>query len=574
MNLLKHILSALAVVAIAGCGGGKCDTSTYGGGAGTCEQSNSPPPVVVSNMTLTLSAAAVNNTGTETVTATVVATNSSNQIVSGALIDLSVNNEATIAVDGNSTDTEGKLSGVVGIGDNKTNRTITVTATANNGALVRSKSFVVSGATLTATPVPATLPASTDGVVQYRLIDAANNAMSGVQVVVTGPSGVETTGTTDVNGRYDYKYTAPATAGESTIRAQAAGDSVDSTVLVTTGSGTIPNVDPTAFPIRSASVQASPSVVPVNLDGATTNQSQLRALFVTNSNAPVKNIRVRFDLNGDANSIGGTFTTGTTLVYSDANGVATSSYVPATRSSPTDGVTIRACWDYADFPVGTCPNNARTTLTVTADPVSVTIGTNNLVQIGTSGLTYVKRYVVQVVDSSGLAKPDVQVATSIDLLQYLKGFWTLPVDKWVQTNVNAVCDNEDINRNNVLEIYSNGGVEDANGNGKLDPRKADVAVSFDGPSKTDANGQVVVKIEYPQNMGSWVIFDLLATAGGVTSTEGRTHYVGVLPVLATHVNDKNADPPFRLSPYGTLTSGTTVVTSPEGKSASLCTNGN
>jgi hypothetical protein len=261
-------------------------------------------------------------------------------------------------------------------------------------------------------------------------------------------------------------------------------------------------------------------------------------------------------------------------VYSDTNGVATSSYIPATRSSPTDGVTIRACWDYADFPVGTCPNNAKTTLTVTADPVSVTIGTNNLVQVGTSGLTYVKRYVVQVVDSSGLAKPDVQVAASIDLLQYLKGFWTLPVDKWVQTNINAVCDNEDINRNNVLEVYSNGGVEDANGNGKLDPRKADVAVSFDGGSKTDANGQVVVKIEYPQNMGSWVIFDLLATAGGVTSTEGRTHYVGVLPVLSTHVNDKNNDPPFRFSPYGTLASGITVVTSPEGKSASLCTNPN
>ncbi len=574
MNLFKHILAALAVLAIAGCGGGKCDTSVYGGS--TCgDGSTSPSPsVTVANLTMTLSSAAVNNTGTETVTAIVTATNLNNQILSGAAVEFSVNNDATIAVDGNVTDTDGKLTGVVGIGENKTNRTITVTARANNGALVRTKSFVVSGATLTATPVPATLPASTEGVVQYRLVDAANNAMSAISIVVTGPSGVETTGTTDVNGRYDYKYTAPATAGESTIRAQAAGDSVDATVLVTTGSGTIPNVDPTVNPIRSASVQASPSVVPVNLDGATTNQSQLRALFVTNSNAPVKNIRVRFDLNGDANSIGGSFTTGTTLVYSDANGVATSSYIPASRSSPTDGVTIRACWDYADFAVGSCPNSTTTTLTVTADPVSVTIGTNNLVAIGTSGLTYVKRYVVQVVDSSGLAKPDVQVAASIDLLQYMKGFWTLPVDKWVQTNINAVCDNEDINRNNVLEVYSNGGVEDSNGNAKLDPRKADVAVSFDGASKTDANGQVVVKIEYPQNMGSWVIFDLLATAGGVTSTEGRTHYVGVLPVLATHVNDKNADPPFRLSPYGTLASGTTVVTSPQGRSASLCTNGN
>ena len=66
-------------------------------------------------------------------------------------------------------------------------------------------------------------------------------------------------------------------------------------------------------------------------------------------NKPVKNMRVRFDLAGDVNSIGGTFTTGDNVVYSDANGVATSAYVPGTRSSPTDGVTVRACWDYVDF---------------------------------------------------------------------------------------------------------------------------------------------------------------------------------------------------------------------------------
>ncbi|MFO1272881.1 MAG: hypothetical protein U1F50_14615 [Rubrivivax sp.] len=33
MNLLKQLLSLLAVLAIAGCGGGKCDNSTYGGNA-------------------------------------------------------------------------------------------------------------------------------------------------------------------------------------------------------------------------------------------------------------------------------------------------------------------------------------------------------------------------------------------------------------------------------------------------------------------------------------------------------------------------------------------------------------
>ena len=310
-----------------------------------------------------------------------------------------------------------------------------------------------------------------------------------------------------------------------------------------------------------------------NAVGSEANQSQIRALFVTDSNAPVKNIRVYFDLAGDQNSIGGTFNTGTTLVYSDANGVATSTYIPAQRSSPTDGLTVRACWDYADFTPPACPHSATTTLTVIDDPVSVTIGTDGTLEIGPSGLTYVKRYVVQVVDSSGLAKPDVQVTPSIDLVRYRKGTWELAGDVWAQFPT-AVCDNEDINRNNILEVYSNGGVEDANGNGKLDPRKADVSITFEGSSKSNSDGQVIVKTEYPQNLGSWVDFDILVTAGGVTSTEGRAHFKGTLPVLAKAVNDKSSVPAFRISPYGTLASPTTVVTSPEGKSASLCTNPN
>ena len=573
MNLLKQLLSLLAVLAIAGCGGGKCDNSTYGGNAGTCQQSTTPPPDPVANLTLSLSATSIKNTGSETVIATVVATNASNQVMSGAAVSLSVNNDATIAIDGNVTDTAGKLTGEVGIGDNKNNRVVTVTATANNGTLVRSKTFKIDGSTLNATALPATLATSAAGTVLYTLTDAANNPMVGIPLVITGPGGVESSATTDSNGKFNYSYTAPTTAGDLTILATAAGADNSVTVLVTAGTGAIPPVNPSVSPIRSASVQASPSVVPTNAVGSEANQSQIRALFVTDSNAPVKNIRVYFDLAGDQNSIGGTFNTGTTLVYSDANGVATSTYIPAQRSSPTDGLTVRACWDYADFTPPACPHSATTTLTVIDDPVSVTIGTDGTLEIGPSGLTYVKRYVVQVVDSSGLAKPDVQVTPSIDLVRYRKGTWEIFGDVWTQFPT-AVCDNEDINRNNILEVYSNGGVEDANGNGKLDPRKADVSITFEGSSKSNSDGQVIVKTEYPQNLGSWVDFDILVTAGGVTSTEGRAHFKGTLPVLAKAVNDKSSVPAFRISPYGTLASPTTVVTSPEGKSASLCTNPN
>ena len=108
-------------------------------------------------------------------------------------------------------------------------------------------------------------------------------------------------------------------------------------------------------------------MVPVE-HGSTSNRSELRALFLGAGNAPVPNVRVRFDLAGDVNNIGGSLTSGTNVVYSDANGVATTAYVPGSRSSPTDGLTVRACWAASDFAAGTCPNADAQHLTVISEP--------------------------------------------------------------------------------------------------------------------------------------------------------------------------------------------------------------
>ena len=266
--------------------------------------------------------------------------------------------------------------------------------------------------------------------------------------------------------------------------------------------------------------------------------------------------------------------------------MASTAYIPGSRFSPTDGVTIRACWSNVDFPAGTCPqavgSQVKTTLTVTSDALSVTIGTDNLILTGATGLDYVKRYLVQVNDSSGLAKADVQISPSVDLLRYLKGFWTIPSgsDKWVKTTA-ATCDNEDINRNGINEVYANGGVEDANGSRNLtsgrpalEPRKGDVVVSFEGASRTDAKGQAVLRVSYPQNVASWVDFNLVVAASGVAGTEGRANFQALLPFPAEAVNDVTKSPAFIASPYGLQASPVIAVTSPEGKVGLLCTNPN
>ena len=256
-------------------------------------------------------------------------------------------------------------------------------------------------------------------------------------------------------------------------------------------------------------------------------------------------------------------------MYSDANGSAVTNYTPGERASPTDGVTVRVCWDYTDFAIGTCPNQRLTTLTVVSDPLSISIGTDNLISSGASTLTYVKRYVVLVVDAAGNPKSDVQLSASVDLTNYRKGYYVYDsVGKsWVigsqletgtvATSLNgalftagtvATCINEDMNRNGSID-----GAEDLNGNGQLDPRKSDVSIAISGSTKTDTSGTAVLQIEYPKSIAGWVTFRLTVAAAGVLSPPAyypAPGVDGVLPVEAAALLTESPPPAFQLSPYG------------------------
>jgi hypothetical protein len=567
-RLKAGLVLCAAVTLVAACGGegdpslapppfGGTETGSGGGGSST---------PTAADLSLALSATSLPNNGTSQITATVTAVDSNRNALADIPVTVSVNNNAVATVSGTVTDDKGVVTAAVGIGADRGNRTVTVTAV--SGGLSRTATFQVVGANLSGTPLPAVIAPGAAGKVDFQLKDVSGTAMSGQQIVVNGVDAVEVTGSTDSNGNYTYAYTAPATAGNLEIRATAGGVSTTQTVLVqATGSGAIP---PATIAVQSASLAASPSVVPVNT-GNTSNRSELRALFLGAGNAAVKNVRVRFDLAGDLNSIGGSLTSGTNVVYSDSNGVATTAYVPGSRFSPTDGLTVRACWSENDFPAGACPHAATATLTVISEALSVSIGTDALLQVDAQ--SYVKTYTVQVVDSSGLAKGGVQISPSVDLLRYFKGEWVVAGDKWAKVQ-RASCDNEDLNRNGVLQVYSNGAVEDANSSGSLEPRKADVAINFVGSSTTNSDGQVKLKITYLQSVASWLEFKILVAASGVAGTEGRTSFQGVLPVLADAVSDPAKEPAFRLGPYGIQASPTVATTTPDGQTGVLCTNPN
>jgi len=491
----------------------------------------------------------VTNSGGDVVTVTVTAVDAQRNVISGIPVTFTADNKATVAAASNQTDAQGQVAAKVRIGDDKSDRMITVTV--KSDTLVRTATFLVTGTTLQATALP-TLPTagSPGNKVEFRLNDVNKNAMNGVPIKITASGLPTVSDVTDSNGGFTYTYTAPSTPGPIDITAVAGGKTVVQTVTVPSGTSV---VDPVTLTVTSAAVSASPSVVKVNTPD-TANRTEIRALFLAANNTPVKNVRVRFDLNGDSNSIGGSLSSASSIVYSDAGGAAVTNYTPGQRSSPTNGVSVRACWDYTDFAATACPNAVLTSLTVVSDPLSITIGTDETLLEGESKLTYVKQYVLLVVDAAGNPVSNVQITPSLDLTGYSKGFYEynkaatawLPyylLDGIKTAGYAASCATEDLNKNGSIEVG-----EDRNGNAQLDPRKSDASITMVGSTKTGTNGTAVLKIEYPKSVAGWVHFTIQASAAGVLSPPA--FYSSTLPVSASALKTETPPPAFVVSPYG------------------------
>lgn len=558
--MLKRLASLLLLSVVVSCGGGgDAGCSVFGSsgtGASSCPSSSTS---TASDLLLTASSASLDNTGSAGVTLTATALDSSRNALSGVDLRLSADSDAVLSnVSGTSTGTGGAVTATLGVGTNQANRLITVTAT--SGTISKTLSVQVTGTNVKATLVPAVAPPGSAAQVQYQVTDKLGNPMvnQAVNVVATGMTPAEATGVTDSNGKYTFSYNASGTVGAYQVIMSVAGVTDTQTVNVQPTS-TVPVV---TAAISGASVSATPSVVAVNLVGSTANQAVVRALFTTVGNQPLANVRVKFDLNGDPNSVGGTFSAGSGVLYSDANGVVTTSYIPGTRSSPTNGVTARACYGVSDTDPNllNCTTSVKVTLTVVGEALGVTIGTNN--QIIPTTLTYIKQYVVTVADSAGNPKSGATLATSVDLTTYRKGYYTVGTvgtsQRWIKAQ-NTPCANEDTNRNGVLDSG-----EDLNLDGQLWPRKPDVTITLLDANKnrvstttTASDGTAILQIEYAQDHGSWVDALITVVASGVGGSEGRASYlVSPVPVLDTDLTNTQVSPPFVISPYGTATACT------------------
>lgn len=544
MKMGRWLWMAAGSLILSACGGG-------GGGSG-CSVFDSncggdPDPggsAQVAELVVILDRNTLPNTSTDSVTATITAVGAGGVVVADAPVALSVDTGALLIASAPSTDSSGRVTGQISLGADRSNRIVTLTAT--SGSISRTASFQVVGANLSASPNPPIIAPGSSGTVEFRLTDASGSGMVGQSISVSGNGIATVTGVTGTDGKYNFSYVAPNILGELRLTAQAAGASVVQPIQVQSTT-----IDPAVGPINSASVTANPSVVGANTGGSTSSRTEIRALFLGASNAPIPRVRVRFDLNGDANSIGGSFST-TDLVYSNTNGEATAAYIPADRASPTNGVTIRACYDLNDFPAGTCPNQALTTVTVTDQPVSVAIGFNDQIRQSANQLSYIKDFVVSVADSSGRAKPDVVITPSVDLTDFFTGFLTWDGSAWVVGGPVYQCPNEDINRNNVLEAGENY-FQRSGQPVVLEPPKSAVTISTTPSNgRTGPDGTMVVSVQYPKNYGYWVQMELTVAASGISGTEARASILRILDVDATAISRETPPPAFVESPFGTL----------------------
>jgi hypothetical protein len=186
-----------------------------------------------------------------------------------------------------------------------------------------------------------------------------------------------------------------------------------------------------------------------------------------------------------------------------------------------------------------------TSLTVGDRAFDISIGTGRLIEIPTDS-SYSKEFSVFVTDPDSNPVENVNLTFSATPEKfalggvYRKGFWVYneDIDVW-QTFVTAVCANEDVDGNGILDAG-----EDTNGDGQLTPGNV---ASIPAIGLTDENGQMLVDINYAKQFGAWVDITIAVNGESAGSEASETQNFS-LGVAASDLTDEASPPPS--SPYG------------------------
>ena len=533
MKFFGNLFAITAVALLASCGGG-------GGSAGSTPGGST---VSVASFDYVLDKNSISNSGGDEATLTATALDATNNPVAGVAFKVSADSGIYTPVT-SVTDSFGKVVGKISTGANKSNRAINLSMTMGDKA--KTDRISVTGSKISLSTVPAAPAPGVQVTLAVKVVDVNGVGIASVPVTLGGSLGFKGAVSTDSTGTANAVIAAaPAVGGIYTVESTGSGVTESREIQVISPSVGVPDAVGT---ISAASLAITPNTITPNPAGVTTSRAVLRALFQDASNRAIKNVRVRFEIVEPSLGAGEQISTGSAIVYTDQNGVATADYIAGTRSSPTSGVKIRACYAATDAAIaGTaCPNSQVATMTVASSPLSIALGDNNKLEKGNSELTYIKKFDVAVADAAGNAVPNAQISASVDLRSYRKAAGIALVNDAIgYITPPAICANEDVNRNGLLNSPVGGIPEDINGNGKIEPRKADIIISYVGGQVTGANGRAVIQVEYPQSVAYWIDYAVKVTTN-VAGSEGSVEKVYLTDALKEDVENGS----FLKPPYG------------------------
>jgi len=570
MKKMQWLWLIVVVLSLVACGGGGGSPGTVGSTPSGSGSGGSPAggpgnedrnATMATDFQFAFDKRYISNSGSDSAKLTVTALDSNNNVVAGVPIVVKVDT-ATFTQTAKVTDEKGKYSGIIEIGQDKSNRSVTVTI--SMGALRKSSTLSVIGTVITANLIPANPSPDQQVRLELAVKDSLGNAIAGAPVDISGTLVPSTTSNTNESGTISLSFQAPNSAGPYKLLANGMGATLARDVQVNSAQS-IPSAQGV---ISSASLSVAPTVISPNTSGSTANRSSIKAKFLDTSEAGIKNIRVQFKITSNPIS-GEAISVGDGVVYTDDNGEATADYIPGSTSSANDGVEIKACYKSTDFLdtdlLNNCANlrgrNIGVTegqkLTVAAEPVSIAISDYSKLEKGTSGIDYLDKLLIQVTDAAGQSVADAVVSAIVNITHYGKGvyggdydlgFMPPPANYASQDNVTPTanrriwCSNEDVNRNAAIDLN-----EDKNSNGTLEPEQAAISLTYVDPKKkTDANGQMLIKLSYGQRFATWLAYTVTVTTK-VKNSEGSTS----MRFITSYTEDDKDKGTFHKPPYGT-----------------------
>lgn len=528
------------------------------------------PPVAISDLSLIASTVQLPSDASAAATISAIVRDANNNVVPDVSVIFSSNGGLLQVISGTTNDS-GIAQAELSIADDPTNRAITVNAEA--GSLSASLDIQVVGTTLTLSG-PASMVQGDTVTYTAVLTDSAGGGLAGRTVDVSSASGnMISASSLTTNGEGEATFQLTATApGDDTLSAMALGltatadltVSNDSFAFIQPPAGTEVELGsartvvvewlvggaPQGGTVNFSTTRGTLSAATVNLDasgraqttvqantagpatltaqvvgGPTTSrniefvatnptkisvqasrtsvapggQSTITATVRDPNDNPVKNEMVVFQLEDTS---GGSLSVG--QATTNSNGQATTVYTAGATPSASQGVAI----------TGTVQSNPAATatvnLTVALEEVDIVIGTGNEISEPNSA-TYSKEFLVIVTDSQGVGINGATVQLTALSKEYLKGIYVAGANNQWVPQYSASCPDEDANRNNQLDPG-----EDFNNSGSIEA--GNVASVSPGTVTTDASGQAVFNLSYPQEFGNWVVVTLQARAP-VSGTE-------------------------------------------------------